>query len=66
MYLCVYCFLSSSNGLNPRALPTHFSHLSFVIGFFPHKTKTGTANSLETTNKYPPGPIKVSSQSTLG
>jgi hypothetical protein len=30
------------------------------------KTKTGTANRWETTNSNPPGPIKLSSQSTAG
>jgi hypothetical protein len=31
-----------------------------------HKTKTGTANRWETTNNNPPGPTKLTSQSTVG
>jgi hypothetical protein len=44
------------------------SKFSYLL-LFPHpthKTKTGTTNKWETTNSNPPGPIKLSSQSTAG
>jgi hypothetical protein len=50
-------------------LQKYFSHPNLVIHFFPnptHKTKTVTANTWETADSNPLGPIKLSSQSTAG
>jgi hypothetical protein len=48
-------------------LQKYFSQPSLVIYFFSnptHKTKIGIARMSETNNSNPPGPIKLSSQST--
>jgi hypothetical protein len=50
---------SKKNFLHPRLVISFFSNLT-------HKTKTGTANRWETTNNNPPGPTKLSSQSSVG
>jgi len=60
---------SISIGAQYVTLQKYFSHPSLVISFFPtppHKTKTGTANTWETTSTNPRRPIKLSNQSTAG
>jgi hypothetical protein len=45
----------------------HTSKFRYLLFSNPtHQTKTGTAHRWETTNNNPPGPIKLSSQSTTG
>ncbi len=50
--------------LQKTFLTSKFSYLLFSNPT--HQTKTGTANRCDTTNSNPPGPIKLSSQSTAG
>ncbi len=63
------CPKSSSTGGQYAILEKYFSHPRLVIYLFSntsHKTKIGIVNRWETTNSNPPGPIKLSSQSTEG
>jgi hypothetical protein len=50
-------------------LQNYFSHPSFSYLLHSdrtHTTETETANRWETTNSNPPGPMKLSTQSTAG
>jgi hypothetical protein len=61
-----FSYLLLSNTTTKTA-KKYFAHPSLVIYFSPTppiNLKTGTASRWETTNSNPPGPIKLSSQST--
>jgi hypothetical protein len=61
---------TSSTGAQYVTLQNYFWHQDYLYLHFSsnltHKTKTGTANSLETTGSHPFGSIKLSGQSIAG